>query len=205
MKTLKKTIFNVSLLPKITFKKSKSLATVIRDEGNNFLAEKKYRQALSSFNKSLCHAKHGSPDVSQGFADRSTVYFETSRFRECIENIELARVHGYDDGKMLNERERLCREMMDKTPPSIEDFKLSYPSHPTIPFIANCLELRENEEFGRHIIANTCLMPGDVIAIEEPFLKSINFATLELFKYQRCFNCLRSNHLNLMPSRHLGN
>lgn len=39
-------------------------------------------------------------------------------------------------------------------------------------------------------------MPGDLIAIEEPFFKAIEEAAV----YMRCTNCLKSNKMSLLPT-----
>jgi hypothetical protein len=73
-------------------------------------------------------------------------------------------------------------------------FKLSYQANPKIPFIVDCLEMREDEKYGRGIYATCDLNAGDVIAIEEPFF-------LETLSTNRhCMNCNRSNMLSLIPN-----
>jgi signal peptidase I len=83
-------------------------------------------------------------------------------------------------------------------------FKLSYPPNKKIPFIANCLELRTDEKYGRYIITNRLLKTGDVVAIEEPIYKVIKADSryntcYESNRYQRCANCLMDNLLDLIP------
>lgn len=39
-------------------------------------------------------------------------------------------------------------------------------------------------------------MPGDIIAIEEPFFKAVDEAAV----YMRCTNCLKSNKMSLLPT-----
>jgi SET and MYND domain-containing protein 4 len=75
-------------------------------------------------------------------------------------------------------------------------FQLSYPPNEKVPYIANCLHLQSDPNFGRFIVAAHDLKPGDVIAIEEPFFRIVDFAA----GHVRCSNCLRSNNLDLVPS-----
>lgn len=77
-------------------------------------------------------------------------------------------------------------------------FKLSYPPHPKVPFIADCLKLKSDEQFGRFVVTNTALQPGEIIAIEEPFSKCL----LRDQNYKYCCNCLNDNCLNLIPCKH---
>lgn len=185
--------------------KAESLSTIFREEGNNLFRQKKYVEALTSYNKSLCHAKPDSLDLVNGFASRSAVYFELKHYRNSIENIRLARTQSNFEGDInLDEREARCKEFLKlKNATDTEEiFKLSYAAHPQISFLVNGLELCENVKFGRYIKVNRDLRPGDVIAIEEPFLKFTDFKAMNFYKYHRCFNCLKSNQLNLLPGPH---
>jgi tetratricopeptide (TPR) repeat protein len=171
-----------------------------RNEGNGLYNQAKLYEALISYNKSLCHAVPQSRHLSLAYANRSAVYLVLKEYDKCLENIQLARDHGYQPEEKLKQREENCLEAMNNHRVDSENdpsqfFKLSYPPNKKIPFIANCLELKENEQFGRHIITNKDLLPGDVVGIEEAFLKLIDKSSI----YVRCSNCLRSNMLSLIP------
>ena len=170
-------------------------AEKFRNDGNVHFRNGELMEALISYNKSVCYAE-SSESLCLAYANRSAVYLQSNLFKKCLKNIELAKVHGYRDGK-LQEREEKCRRIMEEyqTEASIDFFKLSYKPNDKIPFIVNCLELREDEKFGRFIVTNMNLSPGDVIAIEEPFYKFID----KEVTYSRCKNCLKSNDLNLSP------
>lgn len=188
--------------------KTESLAKIFHAEGSRYFNRKKYFDALRSYNKSLCHAKPNSSDMVNGFTGRSAVYFEMKHYAYSLENIKLARnQREFTEDMNLNDRESWCKEYLKNGNINDVDDKisLSYPAHAQIPFLANCLELSENEKFGRYIRTNRDLRPGDVVAIEEPLLKFIGAKAKLFYKYQRCFNCFRSNHLNLQPGPHSGN
>lgn len=169
---------------------------------------KKYAEALVSYNEGLCHAVAGSTDAAELFASRSAVYFETKQYQKCIDNIRLSRASSkFKLENKLLDREVYCEKLLknDKTFFDIQSFlKLSYPAHHRVPYIANCLELGESKKFGRFIFSNQNLRPGEVIAIEEPFFKFVDLQTRHFYKYQRCFNCLKSNQLSLLPGPHSG-
>ncbi|CRK99763.1 CLUMA_CG013012, isoform A [Clunio marinus] len=123
-------------------------------------------------------------------------------YEKCIESLQLARDHGLSS-RLMDELENNCRELIQSSKPrkNLWDiFNLSHPPNPRFPQISNCLELRENENFGRHIVTNKKLRPGDVIAIEKPFFKFLNSNAMNVYKYERCFDCLRRNHLSLLPT-----
>lgn len=179
-------------------KKCNETADSMRNDGNVNFRCRNFRDSLVSYNRSLCHAEAGSQQLALAYGNRSAVYLELKLFEKCRENIQLARVNGFPADKLgkLNEREKKCGEMMDEIEDdSMSFFKLSYPPNEKIPFIVNCLELRDSEKFGRYIVTKSDLKPGDIIAIEEPFYK---FVDKEAF-HSRCTNCLKANDLSLIP------
>lgn len=190
------------------WQQSKKLTNIFHDEGANFFKRKKYFEALFSYNKSLCHAEPLSVDMADGFVSRSAVYFEMEHYQKCLDNIQCARSQPqYKTDRILDEREYRCKEIMkhDDIIDTTNFFKLSYPAHRKVPFIVSCLELSENDKFGRFIQTNCKLRPGDVVAIEEPFFKFVDLHAMSFYRYQRCFNCLKSNKLSLLPGPHSGN
>lgn len=183
--------------------KSSEQVVKYRDEGDNFLKQFKVYEALVAYNKSLCRAEPGTLDMALSFERRSETFFLVEQYDKCLENITAAKEHGiYIPPEMIHhmdEREYKCRESAKRKDGLgvLSDFpKLSYAAHEKIPFIVECLELREDPKFGKHIITTRQLKPGDVIAIEETPLNFINPNAV----YTRCFNCLKSNMLNLFPS-----
>lgn len=183
----------------MTGEKCDESAGKFREEGNDNFRFSEFHEALIAYNKCLSHASEGSDQVALAYANRSAVYLHLKMYNECLENIKLAKDHGYNQSKMMKllDREEKCKKekRKDFKDPRDEFFRLSYPKNEKIPFIVNCLELREEEKFGRYLITNTDLHPGDVIATEEPFYKFID----KDFCYCRCTNCLKSNQLSLIP------
>lgn len=173
-----------------------------RNEGNVHFQRGYFYEALTSYNKSICSAPSGSTELGLAYANRSAVYVEAKLFSKAIENIKLARDNGYPTEKMANldAREKRCLKMIETLGADdffepLNFFKLTYPANEMIPFICNCLELREDDKFGRFVITNKDLKTGDFIASEEPPLKFINDA----FTYSRCSFCLTLNKLSLLP------
>lgn len=75
--------------------------------------------------------------------------------------------------------------------------KLSLPPNPSIPFVARCLEMKTSPQKGRYIVTTADLKPGQIIAIEEPFIYSLE----KEHRYRKCANCLTENFLNLIPCK----
>jgi hypothetical protein len=65
-------------------------------------------------------------------------------------------------------------------------FKISNPRE-NLSHVSSWVELRRDEHYGRMLVASRKLLPGDIIAIEEPFFKSLDKSSDQL----RCAKCLR--------------
>lgn len=204
----------------VSWHKDEESALLYRIEGNHFLKKKKFFETLLSYNQSLCNATPDSEEMGFAYSNRSIVYLDVHEYKLCLDNIELARASAYPASKLpvLEAREEKCKRIIEgikKTEGVDTFFKLSHPANQKIPFIAKCLELRKNKQFGRHIITNkgklkhyvgfhifdcanffTDLQSGDIIAIEEPFFKSADGDGI----FTRCTFCLRSNKMSLIPS-----
>jgi len=192
---------------KMSEKKNDKVSAALRNEGNVLYHQRKFYEALLKYNESLCYAENGSQNVAFAYANRSAVYFEMKHFQEAQLNIRLALEFKYPPEKRHVLTERLekaaCKTKIDEPDVPLEHFKLSYPDHKTLPNIAECLELATDEKYGRHIITNRDLKPGDVLVIEEAFLTTKYLKTRERTTkeicYQFCSHCLNVNKMSLMP------
>lgn len=110
------------------------------------LTSKKYSEALENFNQCLRFGVN-KPLLSNAYAGRAQVYYETEQFTKCIENIECA-----NDAKVSGEKckdiktmDENCIEKLNEITPenrasdTCSFFKLTQPQHKRIPFIADCL------------------------------------------------------------------
>ncbi len=184
--------------------KSNTKSDSLRREGNELFYRKSYYNAMVKYNESLCFAEPTSEMLGQAYANRSALYFEMKLFDNCVKNISAAKRNKYPEKniEILNKREAKCLTVLKQSngeninaSDMIQFFKLSYPSHKKLPFVAECLELRHDDKYGRHIVTNKNLKVGDIVAIEEPFCKIIQ----NEFVYQMCSWCFQSNLLDLRP------
>jgi SET and MYND domain-containing protein 4 len=187
------------------FKKNEKCAVKLRLEGNQEFMKRNYFEALLCYNKSLCFAEK--PETSSlCYANRSAVYLEIKLYEHCLSNIKLARKnYPKKMTKKLDEREEKClsehlaaldTKAIDSNATLASDFlKLSYPANPKLPFATECLELKENEKFGRHIVTNRNLKAGDIIAITPNIYNVINSSA----RFHHCSFCLKSNEMDLIP------
>lgn len=184
--------------------KNSETSAKYRQEGNIHYAKRTPEQlliALKLYNQSICFAQEESEDLSIGYANRSAVYFDLKLYDVCIQNIELSRNSAAFPGRLiekLRNRKRHCKRLLAKDRvPKVLVPALSYPPHNKVPFIANCLELRLNWQYGRFVITNQNLMVGEIIAIEQPFSTSISLQQ----QYERCENCLMECSRSLLPCK----
>ncbi|GAB0099980.1 uncharacterized protein DMENIID0001_158860 [Sergentomyia squamirostris] len=168
-----------------------------RQQGNSYfsLKSQKYVEALKAYNKSICYAE-SQENLAIGLANRSAVLCELKMFPECLESIRLARAAGAPDRlrEKLERREEKCQqEELCEEEALIP--KIEIPVNEKIPFLARCLSLKTNKQFGRYVITEKDIPAGTVIAMEEPFAKIL----INSEKYLRCANCLQEVPHLLMP------
>lgn len=206
--------------PPMRFQKNNKTAREKRKKGNKFFENKKPRKnsqlhlfnALELYNESICWAElNKGEDLAIAYANRSAVYFELNEFETCLDNIRLAKASGYPERLMekLIAREVRCQKAV-QSPCTADDEKkmithelrcsrrtLSLTPNSRIPFIGERLELKQSKRYGKYIVTNQDLKPGQIICMEDPYATAV----AREFIYQRCANCLKENGLNLLPCR----
>lgn len=151
--------------------KSNKLASSYCDKASKLLAVGNNSESLKNYNNFL--------------------RFATSEFAESQDNFSKFGAAKGSAEEIINNGECLNDLINDKR----EFFKLSQPANSKIPFIANCLEVKENDVYGRFIATNKDLSTGDIVIIEEPFYKVVSNEDRNL----RCAICLKQNLLHLLP------
>lgn len=129
---------------------------------------------------------------------------ELKKYDESLLNIQWARENDYpaENIQKLNDREEKCKVLKellkyDEESDPWDFFKLSYPPHPKIPFIVECLEMRKTKKFGRGIYTKRELNVGDIIAVEDSVIRRMFPPSLAGYSF--CCNCLKSCQMNLLP------
>lgn len=162
------------------------------------------RDALENFNQTLRFALPKSQLIADAYAGRAKLYCEMKHYQKSIDNIQL----GIQVASANNNDEKVQTlkciqdEILEKVSSSCdiqsdseEFFTLSHDIHKKIPFIAECLEVRENDVYGRYIMTTKDLKPGDIVVVEEPFYKILDPKS----RHTRCSVCLKQNLLDLLP------
>lgn len=164
-----------------------------------------YVKAIDSYNASLAYAMPESSKMLTGYLDRATVYNYVGLNDEALRNCDLGYLMARDDdekhqvgmkrNKVLESMEKLkATAQFRKFIPKELTPKLSFPPRRNVPFAANCLEIIENDRFGRHIITTKDLLPGDIVSIEPPVCKVLDKDML----HKKCTNCLKASNYNLV-------
>ncbi|XP_070508849.1 SET and MYND domain-containing protein DDB_G0273589-like [Chironomus tepperi] len=209
VKFLERLLLEYNLIPKAEdFKRPKNdaISKDFRDKGNKFYSNRHYIEALENYNISLCFAEENGENIGIGFANRSAIYCEIKYYSRALKNIDMAISNNYPQKNIdkLMKRAELCkshinddREKSAYSTIGEEFLKLSHEPNPKLPFVAKCLELKSDDQFGRYLVTNKRLSAGDIIAIEEPFSKCV----LPSSSYRYCANCLSDNFLDLLPCK----
>lgn len=191
-------------------KKSDTISLELKKEGNEFYEKRRFKDALLKYNAALCYSKDDSENLSHAFANRSAACFEMKKYEECLRNIKLAMKNNYPPANLhvLKLREEKCLDLIRKQKNNNSSkwdfFKLSYKSKMTNPQIADILELKCSEKFGRFIVTREDVKAGSILAIEKPFcsvlLSNSRHVTVDsLNKFYRCAFCLKENIFELLP------
>lgn len=185
--------------------KDNNKSIVFRTSGDKWLSRGTVNlfDALVNYNEAICFGEKSSDALAMAYAQRSGVYYAWGKHQLCLDNIELARSTGScrsDLIELLNRREIKCIEnlKLDDIAPVEElvfEPQLSRPGHSKVPYVADCLDIRENEQYGRYIITHADLEPGETLVIEERYLHVL----LPKLRYQRCTHCMRECSLSLIP------
>ncbi|CRK96541.1 CLUMA_CG009872, isoform A [Clunio marinus] len=183
--------------------KSNKIAESFNLKASECLAAGKYTEALENYNQSLRFAVNKSQMLSDAYAGRSKIYYEVNQLENCLKNIKKSLQTCINDEKCrkIESLREKCLDQINlstsekKENVTSEFFKLSHPQHKRVPFIAGCLEVRENDVYGRYIATTSDLKPGDIVVIEEPFYKVLDPKR----RHTRCAICLKQNMLNLFP------
>lgn len=180
-------------------KKDDMKSIELRMEGNRQFIAKKWNVAMELYNQSLRLASDGSEHVSLVYANRSACFLQMKEYGQCLADIELAKKANYPDRLMhkLVEREASCLKLMNDEPPKlVEELKpmLSFDADEKFPCLANVLEIRNNDEFGNHIVAMCDIDVGQIVIVEDVYASSV-FSTDTTV----CRTCLKSAQ-NFIPA-----
>lgn len=152
--------------------KDNDLSIAYRLQGNDLFRENEIVDAMERYNKSLCYAEIGTENLSMVYANRSSCFLALKMYAEALIDIDLAVSANYPDRLMpkLMKRQANCIRLM-QVAPERQQFqpKLCFEQHEQYPCLANLLQIKTNETYGRHIIATQNIDVGKIILVEQCF------------------------------------
>ncbi|XP_055306393.1 SET and MYND domain-containing protein 4-like [Sitodiplosis mosellana] len=186
----------VELLKMQQTRKDNQQSTEWRSKGNEFFRQENWEESLKCYNKSLCFAEVGTENVALAYSNRSACYFHLRLYNQVLIDIELAKNAKLPDRLLPKlEQRKNESELMKQLMPMFKreeksEPKLSYEADKNIPCMANVVEIKYNEKFGRHLIAKCDIPVGQTVLVENDIPRIRD-------KTSVCYTCYRL-HLNCM-------
>lgn len=174
----------------ITFQKSNRESTELRMRGNELFATKHWSRAMFWYTQSLCFAEVGTENVALAYANRSACFFNLKMYDEAMVDIELAKKENLPDSLLpkLEKRMQECFELLGTVEREQEhQQKLDYEANQNFPCLADIVEIKYNQELGRHLIAKCDIPFGKNILMEE------HYALNRMDECSKCYTCFCAN------------
>lgn len=189
------------LLPiKPPLTKCDQLSADFRNRGNKSFAKRQDMEALCFYSNALLYAT--TPKLlSLAYANRSAVLYALNKYEKCLIDIERAFEAGYDNDlrPKLEKRRELCKEAMTKVQVVDDDFdvdkarknmfEMSEKRMIGVPCASASLEISYSSSMGRCVLAAEDILPGRVLAVEDPYIISLWKNHLKI----RCYFCCSLN------------
>lgn len=168
--------------------KSYETSDYLRDAGNRKFREKKFVEAMELYSQSLCFAEPETNNVCFAYANRATCFLRLEKFDNCLRDIDLAVEANYPFMQKLMKRKDECQQSMENAGPITDaiEIKLDFEPNERYPCMVDVLDVQNNAEFGRHIIAKSDIAVGKTLLIEKNYV-SIGCATDRI----QCYGCLK--------------
>lgn len=187
--------------------KSLDIAKQLREFGVEYAEHQFYLNAIELFNRALCFAPPKTAMISYLYSNRANVFFAMELYTECLDSLNMALENNYpcELRHYLEEKAEICLQKLaaQDCPTAGNSFKikLSHRANAKVPSIIQDIHLENNEQFGRHLIADVDLQVGDVICIESAFVNCLD----PMKRFERCSYCLEEQPHRLFPCRHCTN
>lgn len=159
--------------------KSNQTSDNFRNEGNMHFRAGNWKDAMESYNLALRFAEIETDNVSLAFANRSACFLKMGKYCECLIDIDLAIEANYPQqlmSKLMNRKAECQKSLGYSAKFTYNRFtpKLSFKSNEKFPCMANILEIKRNDEYGRHIVATKDIDVGQTVLVEKPFISTVS-------------------------------
>lgn len=170
--------------------KNNKISNEFRAEGNMYFKQTMWTEAMELYSQALCFAEPGTDAISLSYANRATCFLHLKKYSQCLKDIGYAIEANYPANRMpkLMQRKNNCEKLKEKNAEEEPfDPKLSFDADEKFPCMANVLEIRQNAEFGRHMVAKCDIGVGETVLVEENYV-SITSGHDRV----NCFGCTQS-------------
>lgn len=151
--------------------KSNEASDRYRTQGNSHYTSQQYMKAMEMYTQSLCFAELGTENVSRAYANRAACFEKLEMYDKSLRDIEMAAQANYPYMQNLMARKDRCLELLQATPQPPEfQPRLSFAPNEQFPSMANVLDVQQNSEFGRHIVAKCDIDVGQTVLVERSFV-----------------------------------
>lgn len=182
-------------LRSINFSKNNQKSTESRKLGNEYFLNNDWHTAMELYNKSLRSAEVDSENVALVYSNRSACFFKLNMFDEALIHIDLAKKANLPDRLLpkLEQRRQKCLDgLANSTRQAEYEPRLDFEANKKFPCLANVVEIRLSQEYGRHLVAKRDIQGGKIILLEE------SFAVNDTDNFRVCYTCFRSMFSNFI-------
>lgn len=166
-------LHDLELIAQRRYDKSNEISMKLLAEGHDRLLELNYHGALEKYNQSLRFAEIGTESEKVAYEYRAECFVKLESHTKALFDIELAlKLKPSIRSQMkLQTLRAKCQKILISTPAGPDAYlpKLTFPADKDFPCIADILEIHENKEFGRHVVATSDIEVGNVVMVNSIF------------------------------------
>lgn len=169
-----------------SFEKSNVASEHFQELGERKFRKRKWTEAAELYNRGVCLAETGSKSLELALKARANCFAERGMGEEASIDMDLCEPVAKRRSGRIQEQKFSFRSEMNR--PFLQNTKF--------PSLASALEIRQNSEFGRHIVAKCDICVGVTIAMDRQFAGIVANYTEPQQAY--CLTCLRTD-ANFIP------
>ncbi|KAJ6649304.1 SET and MYND domain-containing protein 4, partial [Pseudolycoriella hygida] len=139
-------------------------------KGNEKFVMRKFMDAMSLYNKSLCFAENDSENIALAYGNRSACFFHLKEYKKCLTDISLAMDQECPEhllSKLVKRREKCEKEIASGN--NIEEYRPEIRSggNEAFPECSADLRIQNSESMGRCVVSCVDIPAGETVIIEE--------------------------------------
>ncbi|XP_071944518.1 SET and MYND domain-containing protein 4-like isoform X2 [Antedon mediterranea] len=175
--------------------KCEKSSNAFRLKGNAHYQKRQFNDALKNYNWAILLAPHNDgSELALGFANRSALFYETSNWKGCLQDIEHALHHRYPAEKQnkLFKRKAQCLIQLERYQEASETLQAKDEVNKSMTIESDeiCgatrnVAIKYNNVRGRHLVAKVKIPAGSTIIKEKPYTGVL----LPEFHNTHCHQC----------------